>query len=196
MEDVASGVPDGGKGVQDKDLVLRARKGDAEAFRALVEKYLTAVVGVAYSYLGEVSAARDVAQEAFLEAHRGLKNLRDASKFGQWVYGIARLRAIYILRRRKRGQAALQVKAEAERARQVETPLEGLLRSELRDGVRKALMEIGEGYREVLILKYVDGRSYEEISKILNISVAAVDKRLLRGKEMLREALSKYLKGQ
>ncbi|MCX7803836.1 MAG: RNA polymerase sigma factor [Planctomycetota bacterium] len=179
--------------MQDRELVLRAKGGDAEAFRALVEKYLPAVVGAAYSYLGEVGAARDVAQEAFLEAHRSLGKLRDPSRFGQWVYGIARLRAIYLLRRRKRGLAALQAKEEIERTREVETPLEDMLRRERREGIRKALTEIKAEYREVLMLKYVDGKSYEEIAKMLNISVAAVDKRLLRGKEMLREALARYL---
>lgn len=190
----AQAVPgQGSGGVQDRELVLRAKGGDAEAFKALVEKYLTAVVGAAYAYLGEVGAARDVAQEAFLEAHRSIRKLRDPAKFGQWVYGIARLRAIYLLRRRKRGLAALQARGDIERAREVETPLEDMLRRERCEGIRKALFQIKAEYREVLMLKYVDGKSYEDIAKMLNISVAAVDKRLLRGKEMLRETLASYL---
>lgn len=183
----------GSKEAQDKELVQRARAGDVEAFHILVEKYLSAVVSVAYYYLGEVNAAQDVAQEAFLEAHRGLAGLRDPAKFGRFVYGIGRLRAIYQLKRRKRGQAALQTRAEEERRRVVDTPLETALRRERCDGIRKALSEIPERYSEVLVLKYVDNRSYEEIGQILGLSLAAVDKRLLRGKEMLRESLSRLL---
>ena len=106
---------------------------------------------------------------------------------------IGRRKAIYVLRRQKIHGEALKYKTEESRAGNgSHSPSDDLGHSEKLESIRRALAELTDIYREVLILKYIDGRSHEEISKILDISLAAVDKRLMRGKEMLRESLKRW----
>ncbi|MCZ7646442.1 MAG: RNA polymerase sigma factor [Planctomycetota bacterium] len=181
-------------GPNDEELVLQVEQGIPGAFDALMERYFNLAVGVAYSLLGDAEAAKDVAQDAFLEAAKMLHTLRERNKFGNWVYGITRRRAIYVLRRRKMHRAAIEVKKDEEKAAPVPddpgTPLDKRERSQ---HIRDALGQIPEIYREVLVLKYMDGRSYEEIAALLGISLAAIDKRLMRGKAMLRDSLRKFI---
>lgn len=182
--------------VDDAELVARAEQGDRAAFEQLVERYYAVAASAAFTILNDREAARDCAQEAFLEAARKLNTLREKSKFGAWIYGIARQQAIYILRRQKLHSQALQVKSDESRAqdRSDHLPAEQAKKQEKLESIRRALNEVPEIYREVLILKYIDGRSHEEIAKILDLSMAAVDKRLMRGKELLRESLRRWNK--
>lgn len=180
------------EGLGDEALVLQAEQDVPGAFNVLVERYFSLVVGAAYSQLGDIDAARDVAQDAFLEAARKLETLRERDKFGNWVYGIARRKAIYVLRRRKLHQAA--IKEVQEQVQQpVDDPAAPMARAERNQQIRQALTQLPEIYREILVLKYIDERSYEDIAKVLGISLAAVDKRLMRGKEMLRESLRRWM---
>src|SRR6185295_135674 len=96
--------------VDDAELVLRAEQGDRGAFEQLVERHLATAISAAYTVLSDNEAAKDCAQEAFLEAFKKLATLREKNKFGQWVYGISRQQAIYILRRQKLHGQALKVK--------------------------------------------------------------------------------------
>jgi RNA polymerase sigma-70 factor (ECF subfamily) len=168
-------------------------KGDPDAFNLLVERHYSAAVSAAYSVLTDTDAAKDCAQEAFLQSARSLGDLRDKTKFGQWIYGIAYQQAILVLRRKKRHREAIQTKTdESRRMIPVGSPSEQMGKSEKLDSIRKALSETPEIYREVLVLKYIDGRSHEDIAKILNLSMAAVDKRLMRGKDLLRASLQRW----
>jgi RNA polymerase sigma-70 factor (ECF subfamily) len=177
----------------DAELVLRAIQKDPDAFQELVERHYSAAVSAAYSVLTDTDAAKDCAQEAFLEAARSLGDLRERAKFGNWIYGIAYQQAILVLRRKKRHREAMQTKTdESRRMIPVGSPSDQIGKSEKLDSIRKALSETPEIYREVLVLKYIDGRSHEEIAKTLNLSMAAVDKRLMRGKEMLRASLQRW----
>jgi RNA polymerase sigma factor (sigma-70 family) len=88
---------------------------------------------------------------------------------------------------------ALKVKTdESRRMPAIHSPSEQMSHNERLDGIRRALAELPFIYREVLTLKYIDGRSHEDIGKLLDISLAAVDKRLMRGKDMLRESLKRW----
>ena len=179
--------------VTDADLVKRAEGGDPAAFELLVERYYEIAVSAAYSLLADVDSSKDCAQEAFLEAAKTLSHIRDKAKFGQWIYGISRRKAIYILRRQKLHTQALRVKTdESRRLKPVSSPSEQMSRQEKHASVLRALHQVSEKYREVLVLKCIDERSHEDIARILNISLAAVDKRLVRGKEMLREVLRRW----
>jgi RNA polymerase sigma-70 factor (ECF subfamily) len=177
----------------DSELVLRAINGDSRAHHLLVERHYSTAVAAAYSVLSNSEEAKDCAQEAFLEAARSLGDLRERSKFGQWIYGIAYQQAVLVLRRKKRHREAMQTKAaESGGVIAVSVPSEQMARSEKLTSIRKALSETPEIYREVLILKYIEERSHEEIAGILNLSLAAVDKRLMRGKSLLRESLQRW----
>ncbi|MFH0938486.1 MAG: RNA polymerase sigma factor [Planctomycetota bacterium] len=173
--------------------MTRAQAGDQEAFNMLVERWYDVVVAAAFAKLADIDSAKDCAQEAFLESAKMLSKLRDKSKFGQWLYGISRNKAIYLLQRQKLHAEALKGKAdESRRLMPIPSPLEQIGKNERLSGIRRALNEIPEIYREVLTLKYVDGRSQADIGKLLDISTAAVDKRLMRAKDMLRESLQRW----
>lgn len=177
----------------DAELVERAERGEKAAFAALFDRHCDAVIVAAYAVHGDVDAAKDCAQEAFLEAAQTLNTLREKHKFVQWACGIARRKAIYILRRQKQHSKAMQTKADESRSKmQAYSPSEQASHSEKLDSIRRALAEVPDIYREVLALKYIDGRSHEDIARLLDLSMAAVDKRLMRGKDMLRESLQRW----
>lgn len=177
----------------DAELVARVERGERAAFDELVARHYDTVAAAAFAVHGNTDWARDCAQEAFLEAAATLAALRDKSKFGAWIYGIAKRKAIYMLRRQKLHSEAMKVKTDESRSKiPVSSPSELAGHGEKLASIRRALAEIPEIYREVLALKYVDGRSQEDIAKVLEISLAAVDKRLMRGKDMLRESLHRW----
>jgi len=181
-------------GLTDAELVQQAEGGIPGAFDVLVERYFNMVAAAAYALLSDAEAARDVAQESFLEAAQGLPLLRERDKFANWVYGIARRKAIYTLRRRKLHQSAILIKQEQARAQPDKSdPRLTIVSNERGEVVRQALSRLPEIYREVLVLRYMDGRSAEEITSILGLGTAAVEKRLARAKSLLREHLQKWI---
>lgn len=175
--------------LNDATLVALARDGDHDAYRILVERCSSAVTALAYAVTSDREAARDVAQEVLIEGYRRLATLRDPARFGAWVCGIARRRAIYHLRQRKRSRLVFNEPLDSNASASTPTPSEHLERDERRQQVLKALGQIGEKYRGVLMLKYVDGMSYAKIAQLMSISLATVDKRLTRAKAMLRKLL-------
>ncbi|MCW8130335.1 MAG: sigma-70 family RNA polymerase sigma factor [Planctomycetota bacterium] len=180
-------------GPADADLVLQAEQGVPGAFEVLMERYLSMVIGVAYSLLSDKEAAQDVAQDTFMEAAQTLTLLRERAKFGNWLYGIARRKASFVLRRRRMHRNAITYKQQEEKTfPPQDDPGAPIARAERNENIRAALHQLPEIYREVLVLRYMDDRSYDEIASVLGISLAAVDKRLMRGKSMLREALRRW----
>ena len=179
--------------VSDAELVERAEAGDRHAFEELVERYYDVAVAAAYAVVADVDAAKDCAQETFLEAAENLSTLRDKSKISHWLRGIAHRKGIYVLRRRRGYTEAIKGRADQDRANEEQNaPPEQMRKEEKLESIRRALSEIPPLYREVLVMKYIDGRSHEEIHSILNLSIAAVDKRLMRGKQMLHESLKRW----
>ena len=171
----------------------RVLSGDPAAHDLLIDRHYKTAISGAYSVVRDIEAARDCAQETFLEVKRRLHTLREKSRFASWIFNIARQQAILIVRRQKLHREAMQSKTnESKSVIPIKSPQEQMGKSEQHEAIRRALYQINEIYREVLILKYIDSRSHEDIAKILNISMAAVDKRLMRGKDLLRESLRRW----
>ena len=165
------------------ELVARVRRGDTEAFRDLFALVEPSAYALALGQLGNAEDAREVVQEAALASYRGLGALRDPAKFPAWVCGIVRYLGIRRLRRRKPlPLSALPYEPEG-------VPPEEPGDSEEADRVRKALASLPSGYREVLLLRHVEGKTYEEIAETLGLSVSGVDSRLSRGRALLRRRL-------
>lgn len=178
----------------DHELVRRSLAGEARAFAQLVEKHQRLVYGVALSGARDVSQAEDVAQEAFVEAWRDLPRLRDPSRVGSWIAGIARNLARNwgrgASRRQRREVATLQAAQHA-----VPTPLDTTLDRETQGLVRAALAEVPDAYREVLVLYYVHGRSVAEVASGLGISEDLVKQRMSRGRRALRASIEARVEG-
>lgn len=173
----------------DAGLVKAAIQGDEDAFRTLVERYASMAVGVSYAVTGDAEAARDVTQEAFCEAYRSLRRLRSAKKFAGWLAGITRRKSISWVRARARSRLEFAGGREELAAAATASPGEDAERAELRRRVSAAVRGLPPGYREVIVLRCLEGLGHGEICRALGISPAALDKRLARAKAMLREVL-------
>src|SRR5260221_68133 len=186
--------------VSDAELVARALGGDlvarTVALETLATRYYEVAISAAYIVLKDPERAKDCAQDAFIEAIESLIEIRERAKFGQWLYGVARRKAIYALRHDKLDSKAMRGKSDADRAAATPaSPHEQANNNEKAASIRRALNDLDEIYREVLVLKYIDGRGLEDIAELLDVSLAAVDKRLMRGEEMLRESLKRWRDG-
>lgn len=173
----------------DAQLVGKSLAGDRSAFGELAERYQRQVAALCFAMIRDREKARDLAQEAFLEAYDALRSLREPGRFGAWLAGIARRRCIYAIRRERRAARALAAKAEQPQ-RQPLGPDGELARSDEEARLLAALGALGRRYREVLVLRHFEDKSYAEIAELLELSVATVEKRLTRARAKLREALT------
>lgn len=175
-------------GASDAELARSALSGDRAAFGELVERHARQVVALTYGMVNDREKARDLAQEAFLAAFQALGSLREPGRFGAWLAGIARRQCIYAIRRERRAARALEVRKDAPVV-VLPDPGGSAARSDEESRVLDALSRIGRRYREVLVLRHLEGRSYGDIAEALGLSAAAVEKRLTRARSMLRKVL-------
>jgi RNA polymerase sigma-70 factor (ECF subfamily) len=187
----------------DPQLVARAREGEVQAFEALVERYRDRVYGLALRLLRTEADAAEVTQETFLAAWQSLKDFRGDAAFGTWLQRIAANRALMTLRTRKVRQAAreqLEGPGFSQTGELIEMPAprwarradERVLERELGRAIQEATDALPEGYREVFLLKDVEGLSYEAIGELTDSSVGAVKSRLHRARLALRERIDQY----
>jgi RNA polymerase sigma-70 factor (ECF subfamily) len=184
-------------------LLVQAREGDVSAFEALVEASRDQVYGLALRMMGNEADAAEVLQETYLSAYQGLANFRGDAAFTSWVYRIAANFCLMRLRHRKVRAAAEEALAEPEftpRGSLAGMPSEAWGRSaedvaldaELRACIQGATDALPETYRQVFVLKDVEGLSYEDIAEVTGDSVAAIKSRLHRSRLALREAIDRF----
>lgn len=172
----------------ESDIIRRARQGDSDAFRRLVEAYQTQVYRIALRMCGE-AAADDVTQEAFLAAWRALPAFRGTCLFSTWLYRLATNAAIDWLRREKRHRGADDV-TELELPDGAPSPQEQAEQTETQEAVRRALTQLSPEHRQVLVLRYMQELDYNEIAATLDISEGTVKSRINRAKAHLKEILT------
>lgn len=184
--------------MEEKELTARARAGDEAAFAALMEANQGRVYNLILRMTGSPEDALELSQEAFLNAWRGLKNFHGESSFSTWVYRLASNVCIDFLRREKRRRSiSMTVSLDDEEEHQAELPDErysperACERGETRDAVRKALGELSEEHRQVLIMRELQGMSYAEIGEILDVEIGTVKSRISRARLALRKILVK-----
>ena len=173
------------------------------AFEALVEASRDQVYGLALRMMGSEADAAEVLQETYLSAYQALPNFRGDAAFTSWVYRIAANHCLMRLRNRKVRAAAEEALAEPEftpRGSLAGMPSESWGRSaeelaldaELRVCIQAATDALPESYRQVFVLKDVEGLSYEDIAEVTGDSVAAIKSRLHRSRLALREAIDRF----
>lgn len=198
VSDVARVLP---WGRDEADLVAELQSGSDEAFDWLVTHYHGPVFSLLYGMLADSADAADCTQEVFLKAFRGIRGFRRGSSLKTWLYRIGVREALNHKRwrwRHSRQQISLEAEREAdagfvEPESQTESPFETLAAQEMREVVQQALMQVPEAYRATVILRDLEGFSYEEVSEVLDISVGTVKSRVLRGRRALREILEPVL---
>lgn len=173
----------------ERELIRRAGQGDQEAFRQLVETYQAPAYRLALRMCGgDAALAEDAAQEAFLAAWRGLPRFRGDSRFSTWLYRLTTNAAIDWLRREKRHRGMDDV-TELELPDDGPSPQDQAEQAETQQTVRRALGQLSEEHRQVLLLRYMQELDYAEIAAALEISEGTVKSRISRAKMRLRELL-------
>jgi RNA polymerase sigma-70 factor (ECF subfamily) len=181
--------------VDDAELVSSARGGDHEAFAALIGRYETRVVRLVRGMVPE-SDVEDVTQDAFLKAYRKLGAFDGRSSFYTWLYRITANTAMDWRKREKhRRHAPLPEGPEGEDAVPAEDagPETATSRRELKARIDAAIEALPDKYHEILVLREIEGLSYEDISARLGMSKGTVESRLFRARERLRERLASWM---
>jgi RNA polymerase sigma-70 factor, ECF subfamily len=184
-------------GRDESELVTELQAGSETAFDWLVTHYHGPVYNLILSMLGDTSDAADGTQEVFLKAFRGIRCFRQGSSLKTWLYRIAIREALNHKRWFKRHlQKNISIDAEPEEghsAIEIEdlgaTPFDQLAAHEIQRAVQQALQEIPQVFRGAVILRDLEGLSYEEIAEVLECSVGTVKSRILRGRRALKELL-------
>jgi len=166
-------------------LVEAARGGDLEAFRRLVMRFQDMAYGYAFSLLGDFHRAQDAAQEAFVEAYRDLRDLREAAAFAGWFRRIVFKQCDRIIRKRRVTEAPLDESLEI--MSDVGDPAEAIDQQEMIDTVLEAMRALPEHERAVTSLYYIDGYSQKEVAAFLEVPVKTVKSRLYSSRKRLKE---------
>ena len=178
--------------MQEAELVARLRKGDLRAFEELVIAYQHRVFGVAVRMLGNRAEAEEIAQETFLRAHRALPGFRGEARLGTWLYAIASRLCLNRLAAPERGLARGDDDALAAAPSHEPDAATALERSELDGALREAIAALPEKRRIVVILRDLEGLSYEEIAEVLALEPGTVRSRLHRARMDLKAKLERF----
>lgn len=173
-----------------ENIIARARRGDADAFEQLVVAYRDQVFRLALRMCGNEADADEVAQEAFLSAWKALPNFRGDSQFSTWLYQLTSHAAIDLMRREKRQIAAEDI-TEVSAPDPTPGPQQQAERSETQQAVRDAMAQLSPEYRQIVVLRFLQELSYEEIGTVLKLPPGTVKSRLNRAKAQLKDILSK-----
>lgn len=186
------------RNAEDLELVKQAQDGDNAAFSKLVEAYQRRVYALAYGILRNRDDAWDVAQEAFVKAYRNLASFRGQSAFYTWLYRIAYNLSMDTLRSRgRREMVDLEPRHLerhlAEKDPEMDHPSRALDRRELVEVLRKAMNELSDKHRAIIVLREIEGLSYEEMADVLKISKGTVMSRLFHARKNLQKLLQPYV---
>lgn len=174
---------------QEREWILRAREGDAEAFIQLVEAYQRPVYNLAYRMLGNSVEAEDVAQETFIRVYTRLDTYDVNRKFSSWLLSIASHYCIDQLRRRRMTLLSLEdVAFTGHLASDVDQPEEVMARDEKEAQVHQLLDALPEDYRAAVVLRYWYDCSYREIAQMLDTTESAIKSRLFRARQRMAQA--------
>ncbi len=189
---------------EDTDVVLRCQSGETDAFEVLVERHQKRMLNIAYRMLGDYAEACDIVQEAFLSAYRSIRTFRRQAKFSSWLYGIvlnhSKNRLKQIAGRSRHETQSIDDPVELKNgnvSRQMadcgETVADGLEKREMEEAVQGCIDALEGEYKAVLVLRDLQGFSYEEIGGMLNLPEGTVKSRLFRARAALKDRLVEVL---
>lgn len=177
--------------MDERRLLQKAQEGDRKAFEALVALHSRRVYNLALGYTGRHHDAEEIAQTVFVKVWKALPQFRGASAFSTWLYRLT-LNACtdhYRRERKRRGDLSLD-DPDLAPIRDAAPSLEEIVIQREEEAIlRKALAELPEQHRVILILREMDGLDYQEIAQVLEIQVGTVKSRLARARRALREKL-------
>ncbi len=185
---------------EDSEFVARCQQGDTEAFSQLVRRHQKKMLNIAFRMIGDYDEACDAVQEAFLSAFRSIGKFQEKSLFSTWLYSIvlnhskSRLRQRTTRSRREVRSPDDPLQNENgnvwnEHQAQEESVLERIEKRELESKIQEGINSLDEGQKEVLVLRDIQGLSYEEIVLTLGLPQGTVRSRLFRARNALKESL-------
>ncbi len=188
---------------EDYEIVCLCQKGDVDAFGSLVEKYQKKMVNIAFRIIGDYEAASEVVQDSFVSAYKAIRKFRGEARFSTWLYRIvinaSRNRMKRLKTRLQREGVSIEGSRDAEGGRGIDPPdpgpsvLEQVEKREVESKVQACISALDDEYREVLVLRDIQGFSYDEISDILKVPGGTVKSRLFRAREALKDGLKEMI---
>lgn len=181
----------------DLELVRRVQSGNKAAFDLLVLKYQSKIIALVMRFVKDQYEAEDVAQEAFIKAYKGLATFRGDSAFYTWLYRISVNTAKKHLISKSRKVVSDGVDAQdaeqfegADKLKDFDSPEKNALSDELRETVVKSMDKLPDDLREAIILRELDGLSYEEISEVMECPIGTVRSRIFRAREAIENDIN------
>lgn len=170
--------------VEDRDLIVKAKRGNVEEFNLLVSRWEKRVFNYLFRLVGDRENALDLAQDVFLKAYQNLSRLEDPAKFSGWLFRIAHNEAYSMLRRNRPDDAEILFDPAVADLRDRMYPVELSL------AVETALARLTVDQREAVLLKVYQGFKFEEMSEILGLPLSTVKSRLYSALDALKESLA------
>lgn len=191
----------------DRELVAKVLEGDERAFRVLFDRYHRRAYAVAFGVVKNQQDALDIVQEGFIKVHRHIGTFQGSSSFYTWLYRIIMNLAIDHVRRRKNakgveyddrvGREADDIEGEGALLPRImdANPAKTVIRRELLEKIQLALDDLPEYHRAVIVLREIEGLSYEEMSQVLDVPKGTIMSRLFHARKKMQVALSDYMQG-
>ena len=185
---------------EDRELIARAQNGDRGAFRSLVERHQRRAYAIALGLVRDENDARELVQEAFLRVHRSLSSFQGGSSFFTWFYRILTNLSIDLKRKPGRILAEFHDEKEIEDEQDLPfiaridgaDPLDAMRRKEMAARLRRALEDLPPYHRGVILMREVEGMSYEEMAEAMSVSKGTIMSRLFHARRKLQHALLEY----
>jgi RNA polymerase sigma-70 factor (ECF subfamily) len=185
----------------DKKLVERVQKGDKGAFDLLVLKYQHKIVNLIMRYVRDPELAQDIAQEAFIKAYRALPRFRGDSAFYTWMYRIAVNTAKNHLAAQRRRPMDVELDLQDPeqydlhaKLKETDTPEGVALGNELKETVERAIAALPEDLRTAIVLRELEGMSYEEIAQTMECPVGTVRSRIFRARDAIGKKVGSLIR--
>src|SRR5215831_15521962 len=203
LGNIASAI---GASAEEDSIVAELKAGSEEAYDWLVGRYHQPIYSLVYRILTDPSDAADTTQEVFLKVFRGMNRFNGQCSLKTWLYRIAIHEASNQRRwwfRHKSKETSMEARTDDDGyssglcqtlADPGESPLETLAHEEIRTRVEQELQQVAEPYRTTVVLRDIEGLSYEEIAEVLQISLGTVKSRLIRGRDALRKRLEPFVR--
>jgi RNA polymerase sigma-70 factor (ECF subfamily) len=186
----------------DLALVQLAQRGDAGAFDALVRRYQHKIVKLVLRYVRDPAEAEDIAQEAFIKAYRALPRFRGDSAFYTWLYRIAINTAKNVLAARGRNPISYDIEQDSDEGPGLESQMKDMatpealaMTDEIRSTVNQAIDQLPEDLRTAIVLRELEGLSYDEIAQAMSCPVGTVRSRIFRAREAIDARLREVFEG-